>query len=84
MERIQRDAPHQPRRAIAEPIGNDRVAELVKDESDQKRDDEGDEENENCLETFLPDEKLENGTPYLQERLPLSITTSLSHPMVSP
>jgi len=43
------------------------VAELVEDESDQERDAECDEENEDCLETFLSDEKLENGTPFLQE-----------------
>lgn len=66
MERIERDAAHQPRRAIAEAIGDDRVAELVEDESDQECNDEGDTEDEDGLEAFLPDEKLENGTPFLQ------------------
>ncbi|MGE0542912.1 MAG: hypothetical protein AB7R89_22320 [Dehalococcoidia bacterium] len=45
------------------------MAELVKDESDEQRDDEGDEEDENGLKTILPDEKLKNGTPYLRSRL---------------
>jgi hypothetical protein len=67
MEGIERDAAHQPRCAVAEAIGDDRVAELVKDESDEERNDEGDAEDEDGLETFLPDEKLENGTPFLQD-----------------
>jgi hypothetical protein len=80
MEGIERDAPHQPRRAVAEPVGHDRVAELMEDQSDEQRDDEGDEKDEDRLETILSDYELENDTPYLRGRLPLSIATRRERP----
>src|SRR3712207_5789603 len=72
MQRVEREPPLQSRRAIAQRIGDVRMAELVEDQADQQGDAERDEEDDEGREAVLADEKTKYGTT---SPLPRSISS---------